>query len=134
MPKFDMSWLFSSIFLLSILLAIAQQNVGVAYLLSCVILPCFVSAASRLILGTSSLSSIAIVMTTAVGLGSGLMAFGSFCYTFVTPTSGYLVGDGWSSVFAAGLIGAVFGCLCGFVSFVPYVIFENFIRPKDDVD
>ena len=49
-----------------------------------------------------------------------MLAYGSYDQTFNNGATGFLVGDGWSSVAASAIVGGIAGFFCGLVSLLLY--------------
>ena len=67
------------------------------------------------------------ILGSSLVTGAVLMAYGSYFRTYIQPSQGYLIGDGWNSVLASAVFGGVVGSICGLFALFLYFIVTSIV-------
>lgn len=113
--------------IVAVLALCATHLTQTTYFLSCAMVPASLSLTFRHFHHTDHRSSTLIAIGTAVVTGSAMLAYGSYDQTSNNGATGFLVGDGWNSVSASAIVGAVAGLFCGFIAVVIYFVLSGVI-------
>ena len=97
------------------------------YLISCTVVPLMLALALRYVQNWEHASAALIAFASAIGIGSALLAYGSYWQTFHQGAQGFLVGGGWNSVGASAIFGALIGLFGGIAAVVAYLVVASMI-------
>jgi hypothetical protein len=118
--QFGLMWLFAFIAIISSLLGLAKIDLQAAFWATCILMPLFFAVFARHGLFFSDYVCVAVVIVSCMITGAALAAFGSYYFTFVERSEGFLVGGGWQSVFGATLFGCLASAMPGVIALVLY--------------
>ena len=127
MPKFSVKTLLLSTLVVACLSVFATHRNQATYFSITVFLPVAIGIFARYLAGRSKMMSVSTVFVSAILLGSVMFAYGSYFRTYIVPSDGILIGDGWHSVASSALLGAFIGCVCGLFSTLLYFIITSTI-------
>ena len=110
------------------LLAFSATNLSqTTYAVCCLIVPATLALTFRYCQNINHKLASVVVLGSAIGIGSLLMAYGSYDKTFNEGAVGYLVGDGWNSVAASAVFGGIAGFIFGPISLLLYFVSSSMI-------
>ena len=127
MPRYGIKTLLLGAFVVACFVTFALNLNQVAYFSISILLPCVIGIFSRYAIHMRNGKAMMVTLGSSLATGAVLMAYGSYFRTFVQPSHGILIGDGWNSVAASLLFGAVVGSICGLLALLLYFIVTSIV-------
>lgn len=112
---------------LAVLALCAAFLTQTTYFTSCAIVPATLALTFRYCQNSEHGFATLIAFGSAILIGSFMLAYGSYDQTFNNDATGFLVGDGWNSVRASAIVGAIVGFFCGIIAIMIYFLLSGVI-------
>ena len=126
-PRYGIKILLLWVFVAACLMMFAVCRNQLAYFSISILLPCVIGLFSRYGTAMSNHKAMLAILGSSLVTGAVLMAYGSYFRTYIQPSQGYLIGDGWNSVLASAVFGGVVGSTCGLFALFLYFIVTSIV-------
>ena len=126
-PRYGIKILLLWVFVAACLMTFAVYRNQLAYFSISILLPCVIGLFSRYGTAMSNHKAMLAILGSSLVTGVVLMAYGSYFRTYIQPSQGCLIGDGWNSVLASAVFGGVVGSICGLFALFLYFIVTSIV-------
>ena len=118
--KFSIQFLAASVIPFAVMAFCIINLNSTSFFVGCIAIPILFAFIFRIYQNSHHVLNVLLIVILAVTTGAILMGYGSYHQTFTQKAKGYLVGEGWNSVYAATIFGGALGLPLSILSIAIY--------------